>query len=371
MSTQDTASSLKTLASHKLEGLTRMESFRADPNLITFEEGFNLREDNAETQATIEQMVLAMQNGASFPAVDVIVKDGIIIARDGHCRTRAAVKVRETNPDFTLECRNFRGNDVDAIFHMIGTGSGGKHLSPLEQGRGYLRLINHGLTAAQIATRLGVSRPTVDNGLVLAEAPAEVQEMVASGDVSGTLAREALKAGPAAVEALKGEVNKVREANATNQEAQPPTADGAAPAKPAKKAKKKKVTAKNLKGTPAEKKARNEHKIACEKAKNTCRHCSKARGKHFAGVYCKKGEPAMFAPQDVPALVLPTEPTPAPAKPLTPAETALINGTGSPDEIAILVRRDQAEMVVTALRTYFKEDADLQAFASTLETCLL
>lgn len=236
------APSLKALAEDKdCPHVSKVTSFRVDPTLIQFEEGFNLREDNADTQAHIDRLYSAMKAGAFIPPVDVTVCEGIITARDGHCRTRAAVRLRQEIPDYTLECRQLRGNDADAVLHMLGTGSGGKPLTPLEQGRGYLRLINMGLKASDIAARLGVSRVTIDNGLTLAEAPAEVQQMIAAGEVSSTTARDAVKAGKGAVDALR-EAVKARKENP--DAAKTPTG---------KESKKKKVTAATLKGTAADK----------------------------------------------------------------------------------------------------------------------
>lgn len=241
MSTVAAAPSLKALAESKTDGVTKAATFRVNPDLITFEPGFNLRTENDELDLHIDRLAAAMVGGAFIPPVDVSVKDGVIIARDGHCRTRAAQKVKLTVPDFTLECRQLRGSEADAVLHMLGTGSGQKALTPLEQGRGFLRLINMGFTSQQIADKLGVSRVTIDNNLTLAEAPLEVQNMVANGEVSGTMAREVVKQGPEAVQALKETVEAERK-NPT------PTASG-------KKSTKKKVTAKKLAGTAAAKKS--------------------------------------------------------------------------------------------------------------------
>lgn len=240
MSTQPT--SLKALAA-QTEGISRTDSFRVDPNIIELEKGFNLREETEELKQHIDRLYHAMKAGASVPAVDVQIVDGVPKARDGHCRIRAAKRLRKEEPEFTLECRQLRGNDLDALFHMMGTGTGGKSLTPLEAGKGYLRAIKMGCKPAEIATRLGVSVVTISNGITLAEAPAEVQQMIASGEVSATTARDAIKQGSEGVAALKDAVKKNR-------------------AEPAKKknGKKAKVTAKKLKGTKAEKKTKKAKK---------------------------------------------------------------------------------------------------------------
>lgn len=231
--------SLKSLCESKVPGFSKATTFRIDPNLVQFEEGFNLRTDDEELHSHIERMYLAMLEGAFFPPIDVSIVNEKVVCREGHCRTRAARRVKEKMPDFTLECRQLWGNEADAVLHMLGTGSGGKPLTPLEQGLGYLRLIRFGLTLPDIARKLGVTRVTVDNGLKLAEAPVEVQQMIRQGEVSATTAREAINNGAEGVEALKAAVVEER--------ANP------APVKNGKK--KKKVTPKKLKGTAAEKKS--------------------------------------------------------------------------------------------------------------------
>jgi len=221
---------LRTLAEDKTPGVNKTNStFRVDPHLIKFQKGFNLRAEGPELDEHIERLYQAYKAGDQVPAIDVIVVKDNVVARDGHCRTQAAKRVRKEMPEFTIECRQFRGNDVDAVVHMLGTGTGSKPLTPLEAGKGYLRLIKMGLTPAQIAEKLHVSRPTIDNGVALAEAPAEVQGWGAAGKVSATTARKIVKQGAKAVTALKEAVEK--------KETSPD--------------KKKKVTQKHLKGTAA------------------------------------------------------------------------------------------------------------------------
>lgn len=233
----NTPTSLRALAEGNAPGINKQTSFRIDPNKIEFEDGFNLRQPGKDLDAHVERLYLAMKAGAFIPPVDVTIIDGKVIARDGHCRTMAARRLRKEEKEYTLECRQLRGNEADAVLHMLGSGTGGKPLTPLEAGIGYLRLIKYGMTEQQIAAKLGISRVTVSNGLVLAEAPVDVQKLILSGEVSSTTARDAIKAGKDGIAALKSTVNK-------NQ---------STPAK-TKTGKKKKVTPKQLRGTPAEKK---------------------------------------------------------------------------------------------------------------------
>ncbi len=211
--------SLKALAEGKTDGFQKAAYFKVRPDVVEFEQGFNLREEGAELTEHIERLYHAMKAGAYIPPIDVSVIDGRVLVRDGHCRTRAALRLRAEGVEYLLEARQLRGNDADAVFHMLGSDQG-KHFTPLEQGRGFLRLINMGHTVAEIAARTGMHRSTVENGLALAEAPVAVQKMVAEGKVaSHTALKTVRKVGAEkAVEALaKGvkEAEKVGKKKAT------------------------------------------------------------------------------------------------------------------------------------------------------------
>lgn len=209
------AVSLKQMAESKAEGVQKATYFKVDPRKVEFETGFNLREEGPELDAHLEAMYVAMKAGAYFPPIDVSVVDGKIIARDGHCRTRTAKRLIEEGIDYQLEARQFRGNEVDCVLHMLGTANG-KSLTPLEQGRGFLRLTRHGLTITQIAERIGVHRSTIDTGLALAEAPVAVQRMIAAGEVSTQVAIDAIKKyGSKAVEHLQAVVARAKDAGVT------------------------------------------------------------------------------------------------------------------------------------------------------------
>lgn len=324
------APSLKTLAENKTEGVSKVTTFRVDPNLIQFEEGFNLRGEGEEKDLHVDRLYAAWKAGAQIPAIDVMVRDGIIYARTGHCRTEAAIRLKKEIPDLTIECRQFRGNDADAVLHMIGSDTGSKPLTPLEQGIGFLRLIKFGLTPAKIAERLGVSRVTVDNNIALAEAPAEVHEMVKRGEVSSTTAREAVKAGPEGVKALKEAVESERKQQADSAPGTGTNGNGQKP----KAKKKKKVTAKKLRGTAADKKTRG----------------AVATKETVADLQAKVAD---LQKQASAAAI-----TPDPA----PSDPALI---------MVTVNRDVAQATLDFLRSAGGEYADLVSMAATLETALL
>lgn len=202
--------SLKAMAEGNVDGIQKATYFKVDPQLVEFEEGFNLREEGPDLDAYLDSLYQAMKAGAAIPPIDVSVVDGRIVARDGHCRTRAARRLVAEGIEYMLEARQYRGNDADCVLHMLGTAQG-KSLTPLEQGRGYLRLIRYGMTVVQISERTGLHRNTIDNWLILAEAPSEIQQMLSRGDVAALVVVEAIrKHGSKAVELLRGKIEKVQ-----------------------------------------------------------------------------------------------------------------------------------------------------------------
>lgn len=202
--------SLKQLAEGKAEGVQKATYFKVDPDVVEFEPGFNLREEGPDLDVHLEAMYVAMKAGAYFPPIDVSVVDGRIIARDGHCRTRTAKRIKAEGVSIMLEARQFRGNEAECVFHMISSAQG-KPLTPLESGRGFFRLIRYGLDVQAICSRTGVSRTTVENGLILAEAPLAIQQMIVKGEVAAHVAVDMIrKHGSKAVDVLREVLDKAK-----------------------------------------------------------------------------------------------------------------------------------------------------------------
>lgn len=187
-----TLNSLKAIAEAKTDGFQKATYFKIHPDKLEFEPGWNLRAEGPELDEHLERLYTAMKAGASVPPIDVTVEDGRVIVRDGHCRTRVAKRLVAEGIDYALEARHYRGNEADCVLHMISS-SHGKALTPLEAGLGFQRLMRYGLDVAAIAARTGLSRTTIEKGLVLAEAPVNVQKMIAQGKVAANTAVQVIK----------------------------------------------------------------------------------------------------------------------------------------------------------------------------------
>lgn len=329
-----TANSLRALSEDKTQGITKQTTFQVDPELVEFEPEFNLRTKDDSWAAHVDRLYAAMKEGAAIPPIDVRVSAGKIICVDGEGRTTAAQRLREEFPDYRLQARQFAGNEQERVLHMLGTGSGQKALTPLEQGLGFLRLTRFGVEPSAIALKLGISRVTVDNNLVLAGASPEVQQMIKDGDVSSTTAREAIKQGPEGEAALKAAV--------TEHKANPTVG------KTGKPSSKRTVTAAKLAGTDADK---NKAKAAKEKAK-----AAKLAAKEKAKAAKEKAKAEKAA-----AKLAAKEKAVAPATP-----------TVNADEINITVKKDAAQAAASFIRNNApNDDAVLLEFAAALEIVLL
>lgn len=185
--------SLKAMAEAKANGVQKVTIFAIDPYEVVIDEGWNGRDENPDLIEYRQRLKLAMKAGAFVPPIDIQVVDGKPIVRDGHSRTLMARELKAEGHEFVLQARHIRGNDAEMRYHMLGSAAG-RPLTPLEQGRQYLVLMNMGQSVAQIATRLGQHRSTIENGLKLAEMPAAVQSMVAKGEVASHTALKTVKA---------------------------------------------------------------------------------------------------------------------------------------------------------------------------------
>jgi len=187
--------SLKQRAEKREQGVTKHSLyFKLDPRLLKIEAGFNARIMTDDLREYIDQLKIDILAGAIFPAIDIRSEGDDAYVVDGHCRTTAYHElIAEGHHEIlTVDVREFRGNNVDRVFHMLGTAKR-KQLSTLEQGIGYLKLVNFGWSRADIADRAKKSPSHVDQALTLAMANSDVQMLVATEQVPGRVAIAAIK----------------------------------------------------------------------------------------------------------------------------------------------------------------------------------
>ncbi|WP_280191157.1 ParB/RepB/Spo0J family partition protein [Delftia sp. PS-11] len=172
----------------------RYESLHIEP-------GFNLRQDGAELEESIEALALHIIGGGKFPPLEVRPRDeGGMWIVDGHRRHAAIGRALERGAPLRSQKDGeawihvvlFEGNEEDRIARII-TSANNKPLAPAEIAEGYKRLRAFNWTPAQIAKKVGKSVQHVQDLLALGDAPSPVRAMVKAGQVSATRAAKAVR----------------------------------------------------------------------------------------------------------------------------------------------------------------------------------
>jgi ParB-like chromosome segregation protein Spo0J len=149
---------------------------------------------------------------------EVRVEDEVAVITAGHRRFRAAKYCNEHYEEWLSEAREgdpkFQGHrsdglmckaeprditDLDRTFRQLNQGdvvTMAVPLNPMEMARTYKRLVEHGVSMAEIGRRVHKSAQQVANTLCLIEAPKELQEAVERGETSATAASRVAKASP-------------------------------------------------------------------------------------------------------------------------------------------------------------------------------
>ena len=163
---------------------------------LQIREGFNVRKVYTEIKEFAEFIEL---NGLPDPLVVDMTRDGkIAYIEQGHRRYQALMLLNEKTPlkklslpginNGKIEC--FVNNaSVDELTRVLRQYSSNKSVNytPMELAELCSRLkTNFGLTNKQIGEKLGMSRQSVDNHIILAAQPEEVKEAVKKKETTAT-----------------------------------------------------------------------------------------------------------------------------------------------------------------------------------------
>jgi ParB-like chromosome segregation protein Spo0J len=158
---------------------------------IHIEPGFNLRNPrDPENAPYLEALVGHMARGGKVPALEVRPRDdGGVWLVDGEFRLTAyGILADKGQPVEWIAVVPFEGNDIERTTRIM-TSNESRKLTPLQIAEGYRRLRDtFNLTPDDIARRVIKTRQHVDQMLILANAPHQVQQMVQRGDVSASVA---------------------------------------------------------------------------------------------------------------------------------------------------------------------------------------
>ena len=183
------------------------------PSAIKFMDGFNVREHTPAYEAHIEWITQSIIDNGYYqdkPIAAFVVddpKDGrVIFATDGHTRVTAALRaIKRGAPLETIPVVvKPKGTNMEDITVGLITSNEGKPLEPYEKAKVVKRLVDMGLSEKDIAKRIGMTPQYVGNLLTLIGAPKAIRDMVASGEVSASVAVKQLQDhGSKAVERLQ------------------------------------------------------------------------------------------------------------------------------------------------------------------------
>lgn len=139
-----------------------------------------------------------------------LLKDGTAILTDGERRYRAYILLNSQNIDgFDTMDAIINSNELTDIDRYVlqHTSNNSKNFKDLEEADLYKTLFDEGLTQAEIARRLGVSKMHVSNQLRLAGISEVERELIKDGAVSSTAVLDLIKKGVSSsdrVDAIKG-----------------------------------------------------------------------------------------------------------------------------------------------------------------------
>lgn len=167
----------------------RADAMKVQPGDLHEEPGFNLRQEGAELQASIDALTAYILDGGVYPPLEVRPREeGGVWIVDGHRRRRAILQaIDQGAPIEWVNVVAFAGNDADRTLRVI-TSAEGRGLSPLETSLGYKKLAAFGWQPVQIAAKVGKTVQHVNQLLLLANAPTSVHKLVAAGTVSAAVA---------------------------------------------------------------------------------------------------------------------------------------------------------------------------------------
>ncbi|MCE9984682.1 DNA-binding protein [Leclercia adecarboxylata] len=169
-------------------------AFFVDPNFVTLEPGFNAREmgmgwayyELPEVRAHIENIKNAFINGEYVDPIKVKVLDGVLIVRQGHCRTIAAKLAQsEGHTVINFLCVETKNDEVGDELQTL-DGNKGLALSPVAIGESYRRLTQGlgGWSPELLAQKQGVSVVTVNTYIRLTELSFELKKFIHAGVIS-------------------------------------------------------------------------------------------------------------------------------------------------------------------------------------------
>jgi hypothetical protein len=179
------------------------DAVRVNPTTIAIEKDFNPRDfslpQNRAHLDNIKNNIKALGFLDSHPLT--VRLDGPPNAKypvliDGECRLKAVLELIAEGHDIktvpVIQKSTGVGTVAERIVVALASNEG-LALTQMEVGKSYLKLLGYGWTKEQIMERTGKSERYVREAVAIADAPEEVRQMVASGEVSQQAAIKATR----------------------------------------------------------------------------------------------------------------------------------------------------------------------------------
>lgn len=172
-----------------------------DPNKIEEKPGLNARDmESAQTQEHIEELCISIMERGFLAATPLqIFQDGSgIFVAAGHCRLRAVKLAISRGAEILsipclVEGKETTRNELSRQLDQIADNNGGLELNAIEAGAAIKKALSNGWSTAKVAAYVGKSISWVNQTLEFQAAPAEVHEVVRSGEMSATLAAQQVR----------------------------------------------------------------------------------------------------------------------------------------------------------------------------------
>lgn len=170
--------------------------FKVDPHNIQVRLNWNGRDFNDPANIEHVNMLAASikEVGVKEP-LTVSWEDGKAWLVDGECRLRATLLAIKNGADIKrvpVKAEDRYANDADKVFSQIIRNSG-KQFSQMERAKIYKRLLDMGWKQQDIATKSGLTSSAISQILDLLTMPEPIKQMVATGQVSASMAKATLK----------------------------------------------------------------------------------------------------------------------------------------------------------------------------------
>ena len=213
MSEKINFSSPRQLVDAKVKGISRVNGYRADLDLIFEEPGFNIRQyDDADVIEQIERYAqIYLQADAAYEASPKtapnpgevlgefkvrVEPDGKLFLTDAHLRNRGArLAIQRGAKNLTwVPIKHDTSKCRAESYAQIQTSQDGLKLKPLEVAMNYARMIyEEKWTHEQVAKAVGHSEMHVRQNLELLSLPEELKDLIKKNRIAPNVARELVK----------------------------------------------------------------------------------------------------------------------------------------------------------------------------------